>query len=331
MGWRLALYTLCYIAFAGSVLAQGTNDTTNDTTTQFIDPTTAAQTVPQTFAPLPNPTVIERNQDLAVCTCDLTSSFCDIDCCCDADCSDLDLTVFPACTTDSATTSQNTQYCVADTTLFRDNSPYVSGSSNSLFCVQVDNYQKRNYFNNPDLVRSDADFSDYESLYNLPNTNSYSAPTADINVPDGDIYLTGEVILALTILNTSSFLHVPRSALTHECTDFGPVQYLKDEDNTCTRIFRTPLSTLCTTASFLNAENFYRQPLVMNRPNGTEQERLIIDVTGDSLPPSYDNTAGDCRHVVTEVRQFLNHPGVMSEESSAVLYYLLRHNVSSAH
>ena len=35
--------------------------------------------------------------DIGICTCDLTSGGCDVNCCCDNDCSDADRNAFSAC------------------------------------------------------------------------------------------------------------------------------------------------------------------------------------------------------------------------------------------
>ncbi|XP_023610657.1 tectonic-3 isoform X2 [Myotis lucifugus] len=94
---------------------------------------------------------------LPICVCDLTPGTCDINCCCDRDCSLLHpRTVFSFCLPGSVRSSS--WVCVDNSLIFRSNSPFpsrvfVDVNGIKQFCVHVNN-SKLNYFQKPQKVNA---------------------------------------------------------------------------------------------------------------------------------------------------------------------------------
>ncbi|XP_036294567.1 tectonic-3 isoform X2 [Pipistrellus kuhlii] len=94
---------------------------------------------------------------LPICVCDLTPGTCDINCCCDRDCSLLHpRSVFSFCLPGSVRSSS--WVCVDNSLIFRSNSPFPSRVFMDLngikqFCVHVNN-SKLNYFQKPQTVNA---------------------------------------------------------------------------------------------------------------------------------------------------------------------------------
>ncbi|XP_059516897.1 tectonic-3 isoform X2 [Myotis daubentonii] len=94
---------------------------------------------------------------LPICVCDLTPGTCDINCCCDRDCSlPHPRTVFSFCLPGSVRSSS--WVCVDNSLIFRSNSPFpsrvfVDVNGIKQFCVHVNN-SKLNYFQKPQKVNA---------------------------------------------------------------------------------------------------------------------------------------------------------------------------------
>ena len=81
---------------------------------------------------------------LDTCTCDLTGNHCDVNCCCDQDCTQSDQASFSICINQPKSTVE--EVCVSDSLLLSAQQTYnVKGNGNGLFCIYRDNYQER-YF-----------------------------------------------------------------------------------------------------------------------------------------------------------------------------------------
>ncbi|PIK34084.1 putative tectonic-1 [Apostichopus japonicus] len=76
--------------------------------------------------------------NLGPCICDLTANGCDVNCCCDEDCTDEDRATFSECLDQKFIVDD--LLCLQNSVVFRNNSPdYVQVADPSLFCVRRDN------------------------------------------------------------------------------------------------------------------------------------------------------------------------------------------------
>ncbi|GFN96240.1 tectonic-like protein [Plakobranchus ocellatus] len=110
--------------------------------------------------------------DVSLCPCDLTGNSCDVNCCCDPDCSDADKLVFSSCLSNSYT--EDDKLCFDRDVFFSENGPTRSGDSGSLFCIYFDNDEDRNFYNTPVLITSEEEF-----LQNSAKTRTFSFQSSE--------------------------------------------------------------------------------------------------------------------------------------------------------
>uniref|UniRef100_A0A0B7B415 Tectonic-1-3 N-terminal domain-containing protein n=1 Tax=Arion vulgaris TaxID=1028688 RepID=A0A0B7B415_9EUPU len=129
----------------------------DNTTTPVVTtlPTTTIATT-TTISPSVPGTTIPANTDVSKCPCDLTGNACDIGCCCDPDCDSADTAVFAPCLPYSYVLDD--KLCFDRDVFFLENGPTRSGDSGGLFCIYYDNDVQRNYYTNPSLVTTEAEF-----------------------------------------------------------------------------------------------------------------------------------------------------------------------------
>lgn len=92
-----------------------------------------------------------------VCECDLTTSSCNINCCCDKDCNDFHLTVFSHCENHQAELFDK-RYCYNRNFIQRNNTPFVLEKlANNLFCILYDNLPPTYSINNDLDIKTEKD------------------------------------------------------------------------------------------------------------------------------------------------------------------------------
>lgn len=89
------------------------------------------------------------------CSCDLTASSCDANCCCDADCSEDDKDAFvcvapPTPLTEACTWEEHVVYS--------NTQELVTRTATGLFCVHVDNNAGRHFYKNPCTPNTPGEF-----------------------------------------------------------------------------------------------------------------------------------------------------------------------------
>uniref|UniRef100_A0A1I8HVC0 DUF1619 domain-containing protein n=1 Tax=Macrostomum lignano TaxID=282301 RepID=A0A1I8HVC0_9PLAT len=185
------------------------------------------------------------------CTCDLTQSACDVNCCCDADCSSADIQVFSGCSNDYSFL----QTCFPTSIMFRNYTPYVinTSSGSGLSCIYYDNFENSN------VTKVAVRALDY-SGYNLSAIN----PATDFS-SYGNIYTAGNPIL--TVYNASggpSYLFQP-SALSGSqfCGYSSPASFLTSSSSSCTRVIS---AETCATDPGIDLSGFVADFRVVPQP-----------------------------------------------------------------
>lgn len=127
--------------------------------TQTPPLTTPSVTPAQTTLP---PPAVDNSTDVLFCTCDLTLNACDVNCCCDSECSAEDLLVFTSCDEALLASSSEVNYCLPKTTLFSANSPYTVYEEGDNLCVQSRSSRAQDYLDpNPYLIDSKQRYDAY--------------------------------------------------------------------------------------------------------------------------------------------------------------------------
>ncbi|XP_021531198.1 tectonic-1 isoform X3 [Aotus nancymaae] len=94
----------------------------------------------------------------ALCVCDLSPARCDVNCCCDPDCSSVDFSVFSACSV--PVVMGDNQFCSQKAAIyslnFTANPPQrvfklIDQINPSIFCIHTTNYKPALSFINPEM------------------------------------------------------------------------------------------------------------------------------------------------------------------------------------
>ena len=226
------------------------NATASNATSQPLTSTTAqvqgASTTNITAA------VIEPNTDLALCTCDLTQSVCDINCCCDAECTADARVVFSTCSDEVAVA--NSDLCTYNITVFKNNVAVVETVNNPfVFCIWMERNTARNYYNPVPLVQTDDSFNTLAEDY-TGYTYEYQYPTS-ADTEYTDLYKSGKTLIILRNL-MAGILYIPTvGGVTSSCIDKNPARFLEDFSSTCMRNLAQPLDVVCDQDTRLSSYN----------------------------------------------------------------------------
>ncbi|XP_059174179.1 tectonic-1-like [Physella acuta] len=269
----ILLYVVSYlIAISVSqTTTQNTTDAENTTTAQTTVrtstiTTTRATTTTTTVAPTLPGTTIPANTDISKCPCDMTGNACDVNCCCDPECSAADKLVFSECLPNSYVLDD--KLCFNKNVFLFENGPAASGDSGGLFCIYFDNDAERNYYSNPSLVKTEAEFQKYAAQYGKFSFQTPAVPTLTSQIKTQ--YKSGDPIYVV-FENAFSYLGLPTGlSASTLCTDSNPAAYLIDQSNQCSRLL-----TQCSNNSVFQAATFYtglkilKDPTVLISQNST--------------------------------------------------------------
>ncbi|ELT91904.1 hypothetical protein CAPTEDRAFT_228697 [Capitella teleta] len=239
--------------------------------------------------------IIQIIHNLAVCTCDMTENACDVNCCCDPDCTASDRLAFSKCS-DEYTPADN-RACVRSDIIFTDNSPFeVDTTQPGLFCVEYDNYEERNYYNIPDPVNDTETFQEIEAEF---STFSFKKSSSSLSVPQ-EFYKSGDVILTVYENLALGSLSLPSPSINSQCQDLNPASFLIPESTQCLRSIQT-LASDCMTNPALDAQTYFNgfkvvaNPVLFKAlfPNETEnatEYTTLAPMTPQTDIPLYNNS-----------------------------------------
>jgi len=265
---------------------------------------------------------------LQTCTCDLTANKCDINCCCDPSCTELDELTFSSCT--PINENRIEEVCVSDSILFSSNGEYnPEGSGGGLFCIYKDNYNERSLFTNIAGVNT---LEEIRSLESRHHQFSYKSKTTTAEAFQ-DTYTNGDQIYIVFDNNRYGYLSQPSPLFSTQCQDENPARFLNTSDSACVRRI-TNLQTQCTTDNNWNAQTYIQgfkvapfpsfvvassQPVINATLPSTSNDSQAIAITvkqplqcqatdgiiadctfTDVKQPTYDSATG-CSNVVTKV------------------------------
>uniref|UniRef100_A0A2R9AHW5 Tectonic family member 1 n=1 Tax=Pan paniscus TaxID=9597 RepID=A0A2R9AHW5_PANPA len=174
----------------------------------------------------------------ALCVCDLSPAQCDVNCCCDPDCSSVDFSVFSACSVPVVT--GDSQFCSQKAVIyslnFTANPPQrvfelVDQINPSIFCIHITNYKPALSFINPEV----PDENNFDTLMKTSdgftlNAESYISFTTKLDIPTAAKYEYG-----VPLQTSDSFLRFPSSLTSSLCTDNNPAAFLVNQAVKCTR------------------------------------------------------------------------------------------------
>ncbi|KAA0703749.1 Tectonic-1 Precursor [Triplophysa tibetana] len=202
--------------------------------------------VPRSVLPLPVSGVlpIPLTEVVKLCPCNLQRDQCDINCCCDPDCTE-EVSLFTDCST--KTISSDPKLCQKDKVVYSINttpdglsrvqSSVKKEVNPDVFCVQSANYEEGMSYGTPEIPtveNFDSLFGQFVGFF-FGRTRDTSAQSSAIGNVTG--YLYGDVMQTVNEAGEQESFPFPASAGTAHCLDANPAAFLKDQTSRCVRSF----------------------------------------------------------------------------------------------
>ncbi|EHH66712.1 hypothetical protein EGM_03755, partial [Macaca fascicularis] len=273
----------------------------------------------------------------ALCVCDLSPAQCDVNCCCDPDCSSVDFSVFSACSVPVVT--GDSQFCSQKAVMyslnFTANPPQrvfklVEQISPSIFCIHITNYKPALSFINPEV----PDENNFDTLMKTSDGFTLNAESDISFTTKLDIPTTAKYKYGVPLQTSDSFLRFPSSLTSSLCTDNNPAAFLVNQAVRCTRKINLEQCEEIEALSmaFYSSPEILRVRIVLKQVPITVQSVLIQSLNKtltrredtDVLQPALVN-AGHfhlCMNVVLEVKYSLTYTD-RGEVTKADLSFLL--------
>ncbi|XP_014775388.2 tectonic-3 [Octopus bimaculoides] len=283
--WKCFLFVL----FLHQILSQVTNDTNSTTSsiTTLSSVTKRAVTQPVTKSvtksPLPTqpPTDIPPNTDVGPCPCDLTAHGCDVNCCCDSDCSPDDQKAFSHCIAFNPIIDD--RLCFPENLMTVNVYFKTNVSDDGILCIYYDNKAERNFYKNPKLVTTEEMFLEYEKKYSGPSYK-VEAPKAP---PFGNFYKSGNSIYILGSDYVASYFTLPTTLASEFCVDDNPAAYLVDKTQQCVRDLKN-LDEECEISPRISAYSYFEDFKIVVTPKVFKESflKMLLNKTASSRSKS---------------------------------------------
>ncbi|XP_072273429.1 tectonic-3 [Pyxicephalus adspersus] len=263
---------------------------------------------------------------VTICSCNLSPGNCDLNCCCDPDCSLSDPTsVFTSCLPGS--TKAERWACLSNWLIFRNNTPYttavVGSPPSELFCVLTAD-ASLNYFVTPQTVGS----SNFASVSEPYKGSSFSVPSQSVPV-FSRFYKAGDPVLTLSASNTVSVLRQPAPVGAQNiCANNNPAKFLQSGSTSCLRVFSN-LTDSCETSLFLDPLYYYQDIAVLKVPAAvSSQGSSTVPIT--SAVTDRPSLQGDqCNNVVSQAIYTVLYNGTQGISSVHVTFILSNVSITS--
>ncbi|XP_066227044.1 tectonic-1 isoform X1 [Saccopteryx leptura] len=211
----------------------------------------------------------------ALCVCDLSPAQCDVNCCCDPDCSSVDFSVFSDCSIpvvmgDSQFCSQKAAIYSLD---FTANPPQrvfkvVDQVNPSIFCIRITNYKPALSFINPEV----PDENNFDKLMKTFDGFSWNAESDASFTGESDAPSPANYEYGVHLQTSDSFLRFPSPLTSSLCTDNNPAAFLVNQAVKCTR--RINLEQ-CEKIEALSMA-YYSSPKIMRVPNSEMKVPITV-------------------------------------------------------
>lgn len=243
-------------------------------------PDTAPES-PRSAVPLPVSGVLPApvTEVLKLCPCNLQNEQCDINCCCDPDCTE-ERSLFTDCSIKII--SSDPRLCKQDAVVYslsttEDGLSRVESSvqqevNPDVFCIQSANYEEGISFGTPKIPTEenfDSLFDQFVGFF-FGRTRDNSAQSPQIGDSPG--YRHGDLIQTVNEAAERDLFTIPASAGTAHCLDANPAVFLKDQTSRCIRSF--DLAQVCSSLEALDLRTY----TMVNICSGKNKEANVIGV-----------------------------------------------------
>ncbi|XP_026980578.1 tectonic-1 isoform X2 [Sagmatias obliquidens] len=219
----------------------------------------------------------------ALCVCDLSPALCDVNCCCDPDCSSVDFSVFSACSI--PVVMSDSQFCSQKAAIYSLNFTadppqrvfkLVDQINPSIFCIHITNYKPALSFINPEV----PDESNFDKLMKTSDGFSTNAESDVSLTTKPDAPNTAKYEYGVHLQTSHSFLRFPSPLTSSLCTDNNPAAFLVNQAVKCTRRINLEQCTEIETLSLA----YYSSPKILRVPgSGTKVPITVQSILIQSL------------------------------------------------
>ncbi|NXQ23783.1 TECT1 protein, partial [Alaudala cheleensis] len=178
-----------------------------------------------------------------LCVCDLLVAQCDVNCCCDPDCSAEDFSLFTTCSVpvvrgDSQLCSQKAAVYSLDV---EANPPerifqLIDQVNPSIFCIHATNYKEALYLKSPEIPTPenfDQLLDQFGGAAFSAEPESWNLDTDDQNPPDANE--TSRYEFGVPVQTEDAFLRLPSPVVSSWCSDANPAGFLVNQATKCIR------------------------------------------------------------------------------------------------
>uniref|UniRef100_A0A146LMB0 Tectonic-1 n=3 Tax=Lygus hesperus TaxID=30085 RepID=A0A146LMB0_LYGHE len=292
-------------------------NTTTTLTTPALTTTTEIPVLPTT-AKRPN---IEDS-----CSCDEVRGLCNINCCCDVDCSESDRKAFSHCHPEPE--GGHSGLCYKQQFIYSNNTRYkIIQHEKGMFCIARDNFPERLFFSNQKTIHTTASFNRA-----IQRKQQFTWP--QISLPPTDVFETTSPYksgVPVWIYNNATgsirTLEIPLTSGTVSCKSSRTVRYLDDFESEC--LHRTISKEECEDSqSILNGKVFCENivvitsPLLINQtkieesPDGAFMLMRMVECRANGSDckevrnasnPTFDTESNSCRNAALGVQYVFYH------------------------
>ncbi|KAM9371593.1 tectonic-1 [Phaethornis superciliosus] len=258
-----------------------------------------------------------------LCVCDLLVAQCDVNCCCDPDCSAADFSLFTTCSIPIVTGDRRlcTQKAAVYSLDVEANPPeriftLTDLVNPSVFCIHAANYEQALYFSPPEIPTAE----NFDQLLKEFGSATFSAEPdswiIDTESQNPDANETYRYEYGVPIQTVDAFLRLPSPVVSSWCSDANPAGFLVNQATKCTRAVRVENCGSVEAVSML----FYTNSSILAVPkssqmvNITVQSIIVQSLSGmrtllnGSEVPRLPVTLGElCINIVLEVSYHITY------------------------
>nr|XP_006204910.1 tectonic-1 isoform X1 [Vicugna pacos]XP_015095226.1 tectonic-1 isoform X1 [Vicugna pacos] len=258
----------------------------------------------------------------ALCVCDLSPEQCDVNCCCDPDCSSTDFSIFSACSI--PVVMGDSQFCSQKAAIYSLNFTadppqrifkLVEQINPSIFCIHITNYKPALSFINPEV----PDENNFDKLMKTSDGFSLNAES-DVSFTDKpDAPNSAKYEYGVCLQTSDSFLRFPSPLTSSFCSDNNPAAFLVNQAVKCTRSISLEQCEEIETLSMA----YYSSPKILRVPNsGTKVPITVQSIVFRSLNKTLTRLEDTdvLRHVLVETRQVQVCTNVVLEVKYSLTY-----------
>ncbi|XP_031298547.1 tectonic-1 isoform X4 [Camelus dromedarius] len=219
----------------------------------------------------------------ALCVCDLSPENCDVNCCCDPDCSSTDFSIFSACSI--PVVMGDSQFCSQKAAIYSLNFTadppqrifkLVEQINPSIFCIHITNYKPALSFINPEV----PDENNFDKLMKTSDGFSLNAESDASFTDKPDAPNSAKYEYGVCLQTSDSFLRFPSPLTSSLCSDNNPAAFLVNQAVKCTRSISLEQCEEIETLSMA----YYSSPKILRVPNsGTKVPITVQSIVFRSL------------------------------------------------